>query len=102
MPLSSLDLDARRLETRANKLISRLDINDSPNPEVFEDAEPLRARYDEKTCVFHVEDEMMDVTWSATCSHALTQKDWDEMYCYISGFSLHGCSADHEHYSPIE
>ena len=97
MALSEFDLDAQRLETRANELIHRLNLED---PSTGNGGLLIRAFYDQKEGKFLVEDEMTFVSWSVPFSHQMKQKDWDEIYCWISSQSEHGCSGNHKHYSP--
>ena len=89
MTLSETDLDARRLETRANDLLRQIGLRDV----VF-------AYYDQKEGKFLVEDEAMFVSWPVPFSHQMKQKDWDEIYCWIMSFSPFGCTVNHTHYSP--
>lgn len=95
MTPSELDFDARRLETWANDLILRLNLEAA-----IEKNSGLIASYNQKEGKFLVEDGTMSVSWSVPFSHMMKQSNWDEIYCWIMSFSSHGCTMDHTHYSP--
>ena len=96
MSLSELDRDGRRLVTRANELIERQGLGDE-----YGGKGGLIAEYNPSTWTFYISDEATCVTWNADDKHILTQKDWDDIWCWIMSFTPHGCSGDHEHYTPF-
>ncbi len=94
--LHPLNLDARKIVVRANKLIEQLNLSDECG-----EKGGLLATYTPTEGILVVEDEACAVKWAIPCSHFMSQKDWGDIRCWIFSFSESGCPEDHEHFFPM-
>src|SRR5262245_57350564 len=92
-PMNKLDLDARRLETRANELIAKVGLADE-----YGQNGVLSANYDANEHLFVIEDEQVRTSWEVPEDHFLTAKEWAEMCCFIFSCTADGCLEEHTHY----